>query len=260
MARVFQIATAIVFSFGLMTSVATADLVENFDSLTDGAALSSQNGWTGPTGVQVATDPAGSDGYGFSGKNAFQNGNDNQMKKDLPSAFNDTELLTMSFDLRIDGDRNYTYMGLEQSGLYIGVERGNMTLRGANGGTKNYDHNLVNGNNNYNITAVIDPTAFGGAGSATVSFALYTAETTLGTLVTPTAFTNVQLDLDDTGKLLSNNTNALLRMHSSNGSGTTPEHAFVDNFSITQPVPVPEPSSLAIFASVGLLGLVRRRK
>ena len=224
------------------TSYATTIFSDNFDSLSAGA-LSGQGGWGGPTGPQVTTDPGS---FGFSGNIVEYGGSDDQETHNI-GGMNDTGIATVEFDLRISGDSSYTYLNFGQSGVSVGVERGNMTLRGANGGTQNFDHNL-SGDNIYHMILTVDPTAFSGAGSATITYAQYTAESTLG--ASSTAFSNVELDLDGVGKSLSDNTNFVLRMHNAGAA------AQVDNLSITQ---VPEPSSTALLG-LGVFALILRRR
>jgi len=233
------------FACCAVTSSAAISITQDFDSFTAGN-LSGQGAWTGPTGPQVDTfDP----GFGMSGNVVSYAGVDNQPVFTLGATFDDTNLLTVEFDLRISGDSSYTYLTLGSSLVSVGVERGNLTLRGASAGTQSFDHNLFTGANQYHMTLTIDPTAFAGAGSAEISFAQYTAETTLG--ASTTAFTNIELQLDDAGKALSDNTTAVLRMHN---AGST---ARVDNIAFTQ---VPEPSSTALLGLGGLAFILRRRK
>lgn len=206
-----------------------AVFTESFDALTTGISLSGQGGWGGPTGVQVVADPGS---FGLSGNIAEYSGNDNEENHPF-GGLNDIGLLTMEFDLRINGDTSYTYWILGQSGISVGVERGNMTLRGAAGGTRNFDHNLT-GDNIYHMVLTIDPAAFDGDGAARMTYAPYTAETTLGTA--KTAFSGVWLDLNAAGKKLSQNRNFVLRMHNAGAV------AQADNLRLMQ---VPEPVYLA---------------
>lgn len=199
---------------------------EDFDSLTTGSSLSGQGAWGGATGPKVVADPGS---FGFTGNIVEYTGTDNNVNHPI-SGLNDVGLLTMEFDLRINGDLSYTYWIIGQSGISVGVERGNMTLRGAAGSTKNFDHNLT-GDHVYHMILTVDPTAFNGDGAATVTYAKYTAENTQESA--QTAFSGVQLTLNTKGKLLSDNTNFSIRLHN---AGTT---ARADNLSIVQ---VPKPT------------------
>ncbi|BDS07098.1 hypothetical protein NT6N_21380 [Oceaniferula spumae] len=231
-----------------LTAHAAVSVTENFDSYSAGN-LNGQGGWTGPNGVQVSsTDP----GFGMSGNVATYGGVDNIMSRPMGATFDDTNILVMEYDVRINGDVTYNYVQLNAaSGLVaaFGVERENMTLRGADGGTQNFDHNLLGGNNHYHMVLSIDPTAFGGAGSATATYALYTAESTLG--VATTAFSGVQLNLDDAGLALSDVNGMVLRQHNAGAA------AFTDNIQFNQ---VPEPSSAVLVGLGGLALMLRRRK
>lgn len=216
---------------------------ENFDVLTTDQSLSGQGGWShvgGGNNVTVATDPGK---FGFSG-NIAQGGSDSQYSHTIPAGLNDIDIATVSMDLQINGDNTYAYWLLGSS-FSLGVETGNMVLRNANGGNKNYDHNLT-GDNIYRLTMMIDPTAFSGAGSATVTFAQYTAENTLGAATT--AFSNIELRLDETNRALSKINNSILRIARPIG---------VDNLSISQ---IPEPSSAGLLGLAGLALIFRRRK
>lgn len=216
---------------------------EDFDGLTTASSLDGQGGWTnvgGGNNVTVETDPGK---FGFSG-NIGQGGADSQYGHAIPAGLNDTDIATIAMDLRINNDSAYTYWLLGSS-FSLGLEYGNMRIREANGGTQSYDHNLT-GDNTYRMIMTIDPTAFSGAGSATVTFAQYTAENTLGAATT--AFNNVELRLDESNRALSDISTSIFRIHNSGQ---------IDNLTIAQ---VPEPSSAALLGLGGLALILRRRK
>jgi len=222
---------------------------ENFDSLTAASALNGQGGWSqlgGSTNNTVEVDPGS---FGFSG-NIVQGPADSQSKKTLVTTMNDTDLVTLQFDMRINGDASYSYVGIGSSSalaLSFGVERGNLTLRSYSG-TQTLDHNLT-GDNVYHMVMSIDPTANGGAGSATATYALYTSETVTDAPVV--AFSNVNLGMS-AGNHLSDMTDVGIRLHSD-----TNDPSRIDNISITT---VPEPSSAALLGLGGLALILRRRK
>ena len=163
-------------------------------------------------------------------------------------------MATIAFDLRINGDNAYAYW-LFGSSVSLGIEYGNMVIRNADssnpgynagsGGHVRFDHNLT-GDFTYRMTMTIDPTANSGAGSATVTFAQYTAENTLG--AASTAFSNIELRLDEGGRALSNISTSTLRIHNSGQ---------VDNMVLSQ---VPEPGTAALLGLGGLALFLRRRK
>ena len=229
------------------TSSAVTIFEDDFDALSAGN-LSGQGGWTGPTGPNVSTDPGS---FGFSGNIVSYTAVDNQPSHSL-SGFNDTGIATIEFDLRINGDTNFTGITLGTSGLGFRVNRGNVNLFETDGGLISFDHNF-SGDHVYHSVLTIDPTAFGGAGSASLTFAQYTAESTTAAAVS--AFTDEQLDLNGAGNALSGSSHATLRLHNADSATSV---ARLDNLLITQAVP--EPSSAALLGLGGLALILRRRK
>jgi hypothetical protein len=225
-------------------SNASTIITENFDNFIAGN-LSGQGGWTGSTGPNVSTtDP----GFGMSGNVASYTGVDRWVFSTLGSTFNDTDILVMELDLRITDDLSYTLIGLDSSGVDMGVQYGNLVLKNTAAGALEFDHGLT-GANQYHMILTIDPTAYNGAGSAGVTIAQYTDETTL--TAATTVFSNVELKLDDAGRALSNGAKVNMRLHGAKAE------VIIDNIQFTQ---VPEPSSTALLGLGGLALILRRRK
>lgn len=232
----------VAFTIATTSAQAVTIFTEDFDSLTAGSSLHGQGGWSFSQGSNTVTVVADPGRYGFSGNIASGPSDDSQYTHAIPAGLNDVNNATFSFDTRINGASHYTYWHV--GSVSFGVEYGNIVIRGTNADSVYYAHGQTV-DNNYHLTMTIDPTAYSNAGSATLTFAQYTAENTLGTEIT--AFTNIELKLDEGSNALSDINLSVLRIF--NGMG--------DNMIITQPVP--EPSSTALLG-LGCLALIFRRR